>query len=99
MAAAFAVERSDIVATVVRPAQPGGSELNPIGHRPFKAGNLPESPMAIEPQPPLPPELPGPGQDIPPPEVPMPTDPVPTPSEPPTARRSGSEVHRHRSPR
>lgn len=40
--------------------------------------------MAIEPQP-LPPELPGPGQDIPPAEVPTPTDPIPTPGIPPQA--------------
>jgi hypothetical protein len=39
--------------------------------------------MAIEPT--LPPELPGPGQDIPPVEVPAPTDPAPTPSTPPEA--------------
>jgi hypothetical protein len=40
--------------------------------------------MAIEPQP-LPPELPGPGDDVPPSEVPVPTDPVPpVPSDPPT---------------
>jgi hypothetical protein len=32
--------------------------------------------MAIEPQP-LPPELPGPGDDFPAPEVPVPTDPEP----------------------
>jgi hypothetical protein len=38
--------------------------------------------MAIEPQP-LPPELPGPGGDIPPPEVPVPSDPVPAPGLPP----------------
>lgn len=38
--------------------------------------------MAIEPQP-LPPELPGPGQDSPPSEVPMPTDPMPGPTTPP----------------
>ncbi len=38
--------------------------------------------MAIEPQ--LPPELPGPGQDIPPAEVPT-TGPVPTPEVPPDA--------------
>jgi hypothetical protein len=37
--------------------------------------------MAIEPTP-IPPEVPGPGQDIPP-EVPMPTDPVPSPGAPP----------------
>jgi hypothetical protein len=36
--------------------------------------------MAIEPT--LPPELPGPGQDIPPAEVPVPTDPVPEPAQP-----------------
>ena len=41
--------------------------------------------MAIEPQQPLPPELPGPGQDVPPAEVPPPTDPVPTIPEPPEA--------------
>lgn len=41
--------------------------------------------MAIEPQQPLPPELPGPGQDIPPAEVPPPTDPVPTIPDPPKA--------------
>lgn len=41
--------------------------------------------MAIEPQQPLPPELPGPGQDAPPAEVPPPTDPVPTIPEPPEA--------------
>ncbi|HEX3573263.1 MAG TPA: hypothetical protein VHU42_01575 [Rhodopila sp.] len=40
--------------------------------------------MAIEPQP-LPPELPGPGQDTPPPEVPSPTDPIPSPGQPPQA--------------
>lgn len=40
--------------------------------------------MAIEPQP-LPPELPGPGDDIPPAEVPTPTDPPPTMPEPPVA--------------
>jgi hypothetical protein len=47
--------------------------------------------MAIEPQP-LPPELPGPGEDIPPAEVPTPTDPIPTPEFPPQAygRPSGS---------
>ena len=37
--------------------------------------------MAIEPT--LPPELPGPGDDVPPVEVPTPTDPVPTMPEPP----------------
>jgi hypothetical protein len=41
--------------------------------------------MAIEPQP-LPPELPGPGEDIPPSEVPVPTDPSPeVPDAPPSA--------------
>jgi len=39
--------------------------------------------MGLEPQ--LPPELPGPGQDIPPPEVPTPTDPMPGPTTPPQA--------------
>lgn len=39
--------------------------------------------MAIEPNP-IPPELPGPGQDIPQ-EVPAPTDPMPTPDTPPQA--------------
>ena len=39
--------------------------------------------MAIEPQ--LPPELPGPGQDIPPAEVPTPTDPMPPSPIPPQA--------------
>ncbi|HQT79406.1 MAG TPA: hypothetical protein PLD10_20370 [Rhodopila sp.] len=40
--------------------------------------------MVIEPQP-LPPELPGPGDDRPPAEVPTPTDPVPTIPQPPQA--------------
>jgi hypothetical protein len=43
--------------------------------------------MAIEPQP-LPPELPGPGDDIPPPER-SPTNPVPPPPEPPQANQGG----------
>jgi hypothetical protein len=38
--------------------------------------------MAVEPQP-LPPELPGPGGDLPPSEVPLPSDPPPTMPEPP----------------
>ena len=39
--------------------------------------------MAIEPQP-LPPELPGPGEDVAAPEVPVPTDPEPpNPADPP----------------
>ncbi len=37
--------------------------------------------MALEPT--LPPEFPGPGEDIPPAEAPTPTDPVPSPSLPP----------------
>jgi hypothetical protein len=40
--------------------------------------------MAIEPTP-IPPELPGPGQDIPPQEIPTPTDPMPPPDTPPQA--------------
>jgi len=39
--------------------------------------------MAIEPQP-LPPELPGPGDDLPPAEMPTtPSDPAPIPTSPP----------------
>jgi len=45
---------------------------------PLRAG---EMQMAIEPT--LPPELPGPGDDVPPVEVPTPTDPMPTIPEPP----------------
>ena len=40
--------------------------------------------MAIVPQP-LPPELPGPGDDIPPVEVPVPGDPAPIPEPLPKA--------------
>jgi hypothetical protein len=42
-------------------------------------------PRMASPPLPLPPELPGPGEDIPPPEVPIPTDPAPTPERPPQA--------------
>jgi hypothetical protein len=43
-----------------------------------------EDQMGLEPQP-LPPEMPGPGDDIPTPEEPVPTEPVPTVPEPPQA--------------